>query len=413
MTLAERGGRRASLYPGLGDALDIFRVREYFEAITEVRDIARRVREDAGFVNTLRRALFKLPTDAGPSPAARSLWPPLLQPIRLRHIRVAIVATGGSGALASLVGVLRACQEQGIRPHAMSFASGAALFAFPIAAGKTPDEVAEFALGLDPTDWVDPNWRGLAGILPSGGRGFAGIIKGSKLEKTYSGFLGDIRLGELKIPAYAPVWNIEHNRIEYIGPRTHPEMKVAHAIRMSISLPLFVDPVRWRGGHWCDGGIVDIFPVHPVLDIEQPPDAVLAVNCFYPPGFEGEDATGWQEHPWSVLDIADQVVTAQHVQLARENMRRLRAEVPTVMMMEPVPYELVRRTGFYAQFLERRDWAAFMRSGRRDAARLLKKLPQAHVASPRQRARGRKATAISSVSGATTSGHEMRIESAG
>lgn len=393
--MAERAGRRASPYPGLGDALDIFRVREYFEAITEVRDIARRVHEDAGFVNTLRRALFKLPTDAGPSPGAKSLWPPLRRPIRLRHIRVAIVATGGSGALASLVGVLRACQEQGIRPHAMSFASGAALFAFPIAAGKTPDEVAEFALRLDPMDWVDPNWRGMAAILPSRGRGFAGIIKGSKLEGTYSDFLGDIRLGELKIAAYAPVWNIEHNRIEYIGPRTHPEMKVAQAIRMSISLPLFVDPVRWRGGHWCDGGIVDIFPVHPVLDIEQPPDAVLAVNCFYPPGFEGEDASGWREHFWSVLDIADQVVTAQHVQLARENLRRLRAVVPTVMMMEPVPYELVRRAGFYAQFLERRDWRAFMRSGRRDAARLLRKLPQAHLASSRRRAAGVETKAVS------------------
>jgi NTE family protein len=169
--------------------VDIFRVREYFEAITKVRDIARRVREDAAFLNTVRRALLKLPTDARPSAGAKRLWPPLSRTIRLRRTRVAIVATGGSGALASLVGVLRACQEQGIRPHAMSFASGAALFAFPIAAGKTPDEVAEFALGLDPTDWVDPNWRGFAGILPTGGRGFAGIIKGSKLERTYSDFL--------------------------------------------------------------------------------------------------------------------------------------------------------------------------------------------------------------------------------
>jgi NTE family protein len=381
MTSAERSGRRASIHPQLGDAVDIFRVREYFEAITKVRDIARRVREDAAFLNTVRRALLKLPTDARPSAGAKRLWPPLSRTIGLRRTRVAIVATGGSGALASLVGVLRACQEQGIRPHAMSFASGAALFAFPIAAGKTPDEVAEFALGLDPTDWVDPNWRGFAGILPTGGRGFAGIIKGSKLERTYSDFLGDVTLGELQIPAYAPIWNIEHNRIEYIGPRTHPQVSVAHAIRMSISLPLFVDPVWWRGGHWCDGGIVDIFPVHPVLDIEQPPDVVLAVNCFYPPGFAGEDATGWREHFWSVLDIADQVVTAQHVQLARENLRRLRAEVPTVMMMDPVPYEVVRRAGFYAQFLERRDWPAFMRAGRRDATRLLRKLPQAHPVS--------------------------------
>jgi NTE family protein len=379
MTSADRGARRASVYPGLGDAVDIFRVREYFDALTDLRDVGRRVQEDARFLNTVRRALFKLPSEPGPA-APRRLWPPLTRQIGLRRTRLAIAATGGSGALASLVGVLRACQEQGIRPQAMSFASGAALFAFPIAAGKTPDEVAEFTLGVDPTEWVDPNWKGMAGILPRRGRGFAGLMKGARLERSYAEFLGDVTLGELEIPSYAPVWNIEHNRVEYIGPRTHPEMSVAQAIRMSVSLPLFLDPVEWAGGHWCDGGIVDIFPVHPLLDIEEAPDAVLAVNCFYPPGFEGEDATGWRERPWSVLDIADQVVTAQHVQLARENLRRLRAEVPVVMMMDPVPYAAVRRAGFYAQFLERDDWPGFMRAGRRDAARLLKqKLPRSSL----------------------------------
>jgi hypothetical protein len=65
-----------------------------------------------------------------------------------------------------------------------------------------------------------------------------------------------------------------------------------------------------------------------------------------------------------MLDIADQVVTAQHVQLARENLRRLRAEVGTVMMIDPVPYELVRRAGFYAQFLDHSKWPEFMRAGR-------------------------------------------------
>ena len=369
----QRPARKSSLYPGLGDALDIFRVRQYFDGLTELRDIGRRMREDAAFANTVRRALVRLPTESSPS-AGSVRWPPRVRPSHRYGSRIAVAATGGSGALASLVGVFRAFEELGIRPAAMSFASGAALFAFPIAAGKTPDEVAQFVLGLDPTDWVDPNWLGMATLLPRRGRGFSGIIKGAKVERAYLRFLGDITLGELPIPAYSPVWNIEHNRIEYVGPRTHPNLTVSQAIRMSISLPLFVDPVSWRRGHWCDGGIVDIFPVHPLLDIEERPDAVLAVNGFYPPEFDGEDATGWRDREWSVLDIADQVVTAQHVQLARENLRRLRAEVPSVLMMDPVPYELVRRTGFYTQFLSRNDWPEFMRAGRKDALRLLRKI---------------------------------------
>lgn len=357
----------ADPYPALGDLIDIFRVREYFDGLTEIRDLTRRIREDAGFVGALRRALVRLPADSKPALPAEPLWPARSTRAPVRAARLGIVASGGSGALASLLGVLKACEELGVRPRAMSFASGAALFGYPVAAGRSPDEVARFVLEADPTAWVDANWRGLAGILPSQGRGFAGIIKGSRLEAAYAELLGDARLGDLEIPTYAPVWNIEHNRLEYIGPSTHPDLKVSRAVRMAVSLPLFVDPVAWRGGHWCDGGIVDIFPVHPILDLVPASDVVLGINCFYPPGFAGEDASGWQARRWSMLDIADQVVTAQHVQLARENLRRLRAEVPTVLMIDPVPYELVRRAGFYAQFLDHSQWPEFMRAGRRAA----------------------------------------------
>jgi len=356
---------------GIGELIDIFRVREYFGGITQLRDLARRVRDDAAFVGEVRRALAKLPTDQPPPRLSQPLWPKATRRARVRRGRLGIAATGGSGALACLVGVFKACEELGVHPSALSFASGAALFAFPIAAGMAPDDVAKVLLAQDPSEWLDPDWTALATILPKRGRGFSGIIKGERLESSFTRLLGPMKLKDLRIPAYAPVWNIERNRLEYIGPRTHPELKVARAIRMAVSLPLFFDPVRWRGGSWNDGAVVDIFPVHPLLDIEPHCDAVLAVNCFYPPGFAGENAEGWNKRSWSVVDIADQVVTAQHLQLARENLRRLRAEVKTVTMIEPVPYRLVRRTGFYSQFLDRSQWPDFMRWGRRATLKAL------------------------------------------
>jgi NTE family protein len=363
---------------GLGELIDIFRVREYFGGITDARDVARKLRDDASFVAALRRSLIKLPFESSPTRQVQPLWPRPVHHTLLKRTRLGIVASGGSGALASLVGALQACDELHVKPQVMSFASGAALFGYPIAAGKSPAEVARFVLALDPTAWIDLNWRGLAGILPTQGRGFAGVIRGDKLEATYKEFLGGITLGELRIPAYAPVWNIEHNRLEYVGPSTHPELEVSRAIRMAVSLPLFVEPVMWRGGSWCDGGIVDIFPVHPILDLEPRCDAVLALNCFYPPDFAGEDVQGWRTRLWSVLDIADQVVTAQHVEIARQNLRRLRAEVGTVMMIDPVPYERVRRAGFYAQFLDHSAWPEFMRLGRSAALSAMRKsLPAA------------------------------------
>ena len=350
----------------IGELIDIFHVRGYFGAATQLRDVAREAGTDSDFLVKARRALVRLPTDRTPV-IHPPKWPAPTRPLHRKPRRLGLIATGGSGALASLLGVLRACEELGISPAAMSFASGAALFAFPVAAGMHPDDVARFVLGLDPSAWADPDWRAIGGIVPSQGRGFTGIMKGERVEASFTELLGTMRLGELKIPAYAPVWNVERNHLEYIGPRTHPDLSVARAIRMSVSLPLFFDPVRWRGGSWNDGAIVDIFPVRPVLDIEPPCDSVLGVNCFYPSGFAGENASDFRRHRWSVLDIADQVMTAQHLQLARENVRRLRKEVKTVMMTEPVPYDIVRKAGLYAQFIDHSDWPDFMLRGRRAA----------------------------------------------
>ena len=195
-------------------------------------------------------------------------------------------------------------------------------------------------------------------------------MQGDAVEEAYRSLLGDMTLGEMPIPAYAPIWNIEQNRLEYIGPRTYPELSVARAVHMAIALPLFIQPVEFNGFHWCDGGIVDIFPVHPLLDIEESCEFTLAINGFYPPGFAGEDATGWEYRPASILYVASQVRTCQQIELARENLARLRS-ASTVEMIEPVPYQKVRGIGFYREFLSTRDWAEFMRAGRAETRRTL------------------------------------------
>jgi NTE family protein len=347
----------------LGSVLDVYRLRQYFDVLVRTREMASGIREDAGFLRAARRAVVRLPferTSAPPTP-----FPDRRAPRRpsLRSTRIGIVATGGSGAMASVVGVGRALEELGVTPTVISLCSGSALFGFPLAAGLSADETAEVMLAHHPGEYLDVAWRQLAGIVPTAGRGFAGIVHGDRVEAECRRWLGDMRLGELPVPAYAPIWNVEANRVEYLGPRTHPDLPVARAIRMAIAMPLFFDPVELDGGSWCDGGIVDIFPVHPVLDIEPVPDLVVAVNGFYPPGFAGDDATGWRGQRWSILYAASQVRTCQHVELARHNLARLRRETD-VAMVDPVPYDKVRGIGFYRQFLDNSEWPDFMRAGR-------------------------------------------------
>ena len=69
--------------------------------------------------------------------------------------------------------------------------------------------------------------------------------------------------------------------------------------------------------------------------------------------------------------MVSQVRTAEQTELARLNLRRLRASTD-VLMIEPVPYEKVRGVGFYRQFLNPSEWPAFMRSGRSETRRALR-----------------------------------------
>ena len=349
-------------HSALDAALDVFRMRQYFDVIVRARDMATAIRKDATFLDTVRRGFLPLPFDRRPAPGhvfgpLRGAAPPPLAG------RVGVVATGGSGALASLVGVAKALEDSGTEVSVYSVCSGSALFGFPLGAGMSPDEVAELTASMRPGDYIDAGWRDIAALVPTLARGWCGILRGDKLEAFYRGHFGDLTLAQLRTPTYAPIWNVEHNRLDFIGPRTHPDMPVAHAIRMAVALPLFVQPVVLDGLSWCDGGIVDIFPVRPVLDIEPAVDIAVAVNGFYPHEFGGEDITGWDDRPLSIVSAASQVRTCQQVELAREHLARLRRQART-LLVEPVPYGKVAGTGFYEQFLDTREWPEFMRAGR-------------------------------------------------
>ena len=108
--MATIGDRRS--HSALDAALDIFRMRQYFNVVVRARDVTTAIRKDATFLHTVRRGMLPLPFDRRPAPGhvfgpLRGAAPPPLAG------RVGVVATGGSGALASLVGVPKALEDSG------------------------------------------------------------------------------------------------------------------------------------------------------------------------------------------------------------------------------------------------------------------------------------------------------------
>lgn len=352
------------------DVVDIGRVGQYLRAGDRLRSALVSPRRDLRFLAQVRRGLLPLPFDrtAGPQdpfpPMARRALP------ELAGRRVALIATGGSGALASMVGVARVLEEAQVRPTAIAVCSGSALFGIPLAAGMTTARVADAVLALRPADYVDPDWWQLAQAPLRLGRGWAGLLRGEAVEQAYRGILGDVTLGELPIPVWFPLWNIEHNRVAYVGSATHPDLPAARAVRMAVALPVAMQPVRFEGGWWLDGGIVDILPAQPFLD-EDLCDLAVVVNGFYALGFEPDQAPRWRESALSMLHVAGQTRLMQHVQLTRRAIADLEEAIPDVVELTPVDHDLVQGGGLYGEFLDNRRWPRYMLDGYEAAAAAL------------------------------------------
>ena len=343
----------------LGRALDPNNLRSVFDTLSIGSDIFRALREDSAFLAVARRTLFPLPTDREPTYEAAPFPARSLLDFRaLRRLKVGVVVSGGSGATASVVGVQRVFEEAGIRPAAIAASSGSVLFAALWACGLDSAAVARFWLTLPRNGYVDPDWRSL---VRSAGRalgGWAGLLRGDALERSLRALIGDVRLGETKFSFAMPAWNVDLNRVEIFGSDTTPDLPVAVAMRVSVAIPIFVEPVRIGEHLYGDGGIVNIFPVRPVM--AAAPDLIVGLNCYLPEGFEGENVTGWHQRSFAVLRASGQLRWSGMVALARE--QALLAG-DRLVLLHPVPYAEVRGARFYETFVDRSRWSHFMRAG--------------------------------------------------
>jgi len=356
----------------LGDSLDPNNLRLLFGAGWFVEDMVEDLREDLSFARVVGRQILRM-SDEPPKVDAASIFPRFrARPLSaLRGKRIGLVASGGSGATAALCGVKRAFEEAGLEVAAISACSGSMLFCSLWASGLSAQEMAAFWLSLRGSDYMDPGWRQFARAGLRLFRDFGGLMRGEAVERTYRRRLGDIRLGKTRIPLHAVAWNVDQNRVEYLGTRTTPKITVARAVRTAISIPLFVEPVRIGRHLYGDGGIVSIFPVRPLIDLEKPLDLVIGVNSYCPPDFAGEDIGDWRRKTFGVIRASGQLRWAVYLELARENARLLGDRLT---LLHPVPFTEVRGARFYESFIDRSRWPEFMRLGYRAAREALTKL---------------------------------------
>jgi len=364
----------------VGDVIEPNNLRVLFDLTTLGREVAADLREDLSFAKTLARRLTPLARfEKAPQVPDPIFDPevPLSVP-SLKGKRIALCASGGSGATAALCGIKRALEEAGLEVAAISACSGATLFGSLWAMGLSAEDIARFWLSLRTSDYLDPDWTRVGRGLVRGFRRWGGVVRGDALERIYDERLGGALLGDTEIPFWAVVWNIDRNQVEFLSTRDNPGIPLARAVRCAISIPIFVEPVRIGEHLYGDGGIVDVFPARPILDELDSYDLVIGVNSYLPADFEGTDVGGWYDHPLAILEASGQLRYAIYLELAREHVRDFGSKL---RLLQPVPHEEVRGAKFYESFLDRSSWHRFMRLGHQAMRDVLVSLAQEDPAS--------------------------------
>jgi NTE family protein len=346
---------------GLNERLDPYAIKTSFESVSNLVDLGSTA-TDLGFLRRARRALLPLPLVDREEPVrVGDVLPPFeARPLpELEGKRIGLVASGGGGAAASLVGVARAFEEAGIEPAEIVGCSGGAIWGSMWAAGMSSHEMAEFSLAWKPEDYLDIQWLRIPRFALSALRGFTGLAKGEAIERLFDSRLIDLTCAETPIPIKTIVYNMDLGTVEYFGSEETPEVTIGHLVRVAIALPLFIESVRVGDHLYVDGGIIECWPAQPVV-ADESFDHVVGVNLMLPSGFEPKDISGWPDRLGGILEASRQLQQGYHLELARRAKEQLGEKLT---LIDPIDASELRGTSFYELFIDRSHWPRLMRQG--------------------------------------------------
>lgn len=132
--------------------------------------------------------------------------------------------------------------------------SGGAILAGCIGSGLSAQQIEELCLAIMPKiyELADPSIFNLFRKL--------GLLAGKKIESEIQKFL-PLRLSECKVPVHIVTTNFDSEQEVVFNKIKDPDLTLAKAIRMSISVPLIFAPALYKGTLYMDGGISSNFKI--------------------------------------------------------------------------------------------------------------------------------------------------------
>jgi NTE family protein len=194
-----------------------------------------------------------------------------------------LVFQGGGVKGIAYAGALRELERQGVLGGVVNVAgtSAGAITAALLAAGVTAGELEAILRGTDFTSFMDgAGWvvRESARIFRSfgahPGQAFEAWLRtqlGAITERTTGRARPDITFADLRDLAaqhpdrirklYVVTTNLTRQVAEVFSAETRPDVPVFQAVRMSMSIPLFFEAVRFEGDLYVDGGVSWNYPI--------------------------------------------------------------------------------------------------------------------------------------------------------
>lgn len=203
--------------------------------------------------------------------------------------RVDLVLEGGGVKGIALAGAIAVLEERGFQPQRVAGTSAGAIAAAAVASGYTAAEIRDILQGMDFNAFKDKAWEDklpfvdrFASILLDQGiyegnyfLNFMAGILATKGKKTFGDLIYDENATELRYrhKAQVIVSDLTKRCLLALPQDAHKigcepdDLEVALAVRMSMSIPFFFEPLRFKNPKTgeehilVDGGMLSNFPV--------------------------------------------------------------------------------------------------------------------------------------------------------
>jgi NTE family protein len=166
--------------------------------------------------------------------------------------RIGVVLSGGGVRGFAHLGVLKVLDELQIKPCAISGVSAGAIFGALYASGKSPDEILFFAKNNSYFGFSNFLWRK------------EGLFSMETIRKILIENLAVDSFESLKIPLYVNATDFLHNKTLFFS-----SGELIKPLIASASFPVLFEPVSAENSRLVDGGLLDNFPVEPLLNLSD------------------------------------------------------------------------------------------------------------------------------------------------